>query len=59
MKSYIPMRKNNKAANNYVSDKEMDDILSDIKLIKGIRNSLKDVKKGKYKIIKRVKNKSN
>ena len=34
-----------------VSDEEMDEILSDSKLVKSLEKGLQDVKKGKYKIV--------
>lgn len=35
----------------YVSDNEMDEILSNPDLIKGLKSGLNDVKKGNYKIV--------
>ena len=35
----------------YVSDEEMNDIVSDKNLLKGLESSLEDIKKGKYKIV--------
>jgi hypothetical protein len=36
----------------YVSDSEMDQILNDSQLVKGLKKGIDDVKKGKYKIVK-------
>jgi predicted transcriptional regulator len=36
----------------YVSDIEMDQILSDKSLIKGLKKGIDEAKKGKYKIVK-------
>ncbi|MDH4263443.1 MAG: CopG family transcriptional regulator [Spirochaetia bacterium] len=38
---------------SYVSDEEMNEILSDSELVKSLKNGLKDVKQGKYKIVPR------
>ncbi len=35
----------------YVSDKEMDEIIGDTDLLKQIKNSEKDIRSGKYKIV--------
>lgn len=35
----------------FVSDEEMDEIISDKKLMKSLQKSLNEVKKGKYKIV--------
>jgi hypothetical protein len=34
-----------------VSDEEMNDIVADKNLLKGIKSSLEDIKKGKFKIV--------
>lgn len=39
---------------SYVSDEEMNEILSDAELMKSLEKGLKDVKQGKYKIVTRV-----
>ena len=36
----------------YVSDNEMDQILNDSQLVKGLNKGMDDAKKGKYKIVK-------
>ena len=36
---------------HYVSDEEMNDIISDKNLLKGIKSSLEDIKRGKFKIV--------
>lgn len=35
----------------YVSDQEMDEILSDTTIVSGLKNGLKDIKNGKYKFV--------
>jgi uncharacterized protein (DUF1778 family) len=35
----------------YVSDEEMNDIVADKNLLKGLKSSLEDIKKGKFKIV--------
>ncbi len=37
---------------SFVSDEEMEDILSDTKLVASLRKGQEDVKKGRYKIVK-------
>jgi len=39
---------------SYVSDDEMNEILSDAELVKSLEKGLADVKQGKYKIVSRV-----
>lgn len=36
---------------NFVGDEEMEDILSDKKLLKDLKEALTDVKKGRYKLV--------
>ena len=35
----------------YVADDEMDEILSNVSLVKSIKQGLSDIKKGKYKTV--------
>ena len=39
---------------SYVSDNEMQEILSDPELVKNLEKGIKDIKQGKYKIVTRV-----
>lgn len=36
----------------YVSDEEMEDILNDKSLVKSLKSGMKDIEKGRYKIVK-------
>jgi uncharacterized protein (DUF1778 family) len=38
-------------SDQYVSDEEMNEIVSDKALLKGFKNSLDDIKKGNFKIV--------